>query len=269
MTWRSLPGLVTLGLSSLAAALPASAADAPVVAIIIDDLGHALDPGLQVAALPGPVACSVLPHTPSGRLLAERCHASGKEVMLHLPMQPIDPAEQPGVGALEIRQARGELLQRLEAAMAAVPHASGVNNHMGSLLTRHLAQMQWVMESLGAKRNLFFVDSVTTSASVAWRVAVSNGLRTVRRDVFLDISSRPEDIREALTRLKNEARRRGFALAIGHPYPETLAALRTELPRLRQEGIMLVSVDELIRRSSTESAPWLVYSSPSLPVSRR
>lgn len=265
----SLPGLVTLGLCSLVTALPASAADMPVVAIIIDDLGHALDPGLQVAALPGPVACSVLPHTPSGRLLAERCHASGKEVMLHLPMQPVDPAEQPGIGALELRHKRGELLQRLEAAMASVPHASGVNNHMGSLLTRHLAPMQWVMESLGAKRDLFFVDSVTTPASVAWRVALSNGLRTARRDVFLDTSPRPEDIGEALTRLKQEARRQGLALAIGHPYPETLAALQIELPRLQEEGIMLVSVDELIRRRSTESAPWLVYSSLSPPVSRR
>lgn len=268
MRWRGVPGLVALGVSALTSAPPATA-ELPVVAIVIDDLGHALDPGLQVAALDGPVTCSILPHTPSGPALARRCHASGKEVMLHLPMQPADSSEHPGHGALEIVHSRHELRHRLRAAMATVPHASGVNNHMGSLLTRHLAPMQWLMESLGERSDLFFVDSKTTPGTVAWRVAESNGLRTARRDVFLDHSPRPADIRREFERLKQTARAQGFALAIGHPYPQTLAILRAELPRLREEGIMLVSVDRLIHRTSKESAPWLVYSSPSLPVSKR
>lgn len=268
MRWGGVPGVVALGVSALTAAPPA-AAESPMVAIVIDDLGHALDPGLQVAALAGPVACSILPHTPSGPELARRCHDSGKEVMLHLPMQPADPSERPGHGALEIVHSRHELTRRLEAAMAAVPHASGVNNHMGSLLTRHLAPMQWLMESLSERSDLFFVDSITTLGTVAGRVAESNGLRTARRDVFLDHSPRPEDIRREFERLKQAARSKGSALAIGHPYPETLAILRAELPRLREEGIMLVSVNRLIHRTSKENAPWLVYSSPSLPVSKR
>jgi hypothetical protein len=269
MSWRSIPGLITLGASALTASFPIRAAEPPVVAIVIDDLGHSLETGLEVISLPGPVACSILPHTPSGAELAQRCHAEGKEVMLHLPMQPADPSVRPGAGALEIGHGRRELTRRLEAAIAAVPHASGVNNHMGSLLTRHLAPMQWLMEHLGERRDLFFIDSFTTPATVALRVARSNGLRTARRDVFLDSSTRLEDIRLEFARLKQAARQRGFALAIGHPYPQTIAVLEDELPRLREEGIMLVSVNQMIRRTSKESAPWLAYSSPSLPVSKR
>ncbi|MGB5588331.1 MAG: divergent polysaccharide deacetylase family protein [Gammaproteobacteria bacterium] len=270
MTWRDLPGLMTLGVSGLLTFLPpALAAEPPVVAIIIDDMGNSRHYGLQAAALPGPVACSVLPHTPRARELAAACHREGKEVMLHLPMQAADPMEQPGPGVLTLRQDRAELLERLDAAVDAVPYASGMNNHMGSLLTRHLAQMQWLMSELSARRDWFFVDSFTTPGSVAWRVAIANGLPTARRDVFLDNSGEPADIRAEIERLKVEARQNGFAVAIGHPRATTLAALQEEIPRLQAEGIMLVSVEELIRRSSKEAAPWLVYSSPSPPGLRK
>jgi len=270
MTWRGAPGLLILGVSGLLSFPPSLlATEPPMVAIIIDDMGNSQQYGLQAAALDGPVACSVLPHTPLAGELAEACHREGKEVMLHLPMQAADPAELPGPGALTLQQNRAELLDQLDAAVASVPYASGINNHMGSLLTRHLAQMQWLMSELSARRDLFFVDSFTTPGSVAWRVAAANGLPTARRNVFLDNSAEPEDIRVEIERLKTQARQNGFALAIGHPRAATLSALQVEIPRLQAEGIMLVSVDELIRRSSKEAAPWLVYSSPSPPVSRK
>jgi polysaccharide deacetylase 2 family uncharacterized protein YibQ len=242
---------------------------APVIAIIIDDLGYDLAAGERAARLPGPVACSVLPHTPASRRLARVCHRLGKEVLLHLPMQAADPAHDPGTGVLTLRQDREELIGRLTGALEAVPHVTGVNNHMGSLLTRNLATMQWIMAQLRGSGSLFYVDSYTTPASVAMRVARANGLPTARRDVFLDADPDPEAVALELSRLVDEARTAGFALAIGHPLPVTLALLERALPALAADGIMLVSVAELVRRSTVEDVPWLAtYSYPSHPASR-
>ena len=153
------------------------------VAIIIDDLGNHAGAGRRVAALPGPVTCSILPHTPHAASLAGECHRSGKEVMLHLPMQPGRASERPGPGSLVQGQARLQVTRRVQRGFADVPFATGVNNHMGSHLTRHLAYMHWVMESLREEGARFFVDSYTSPTSVALEVARVNGLPAIRRDV--------------------------------------------------------------------------------------
>ena len=221
-------------------ALPAAAS--PRIAIIIDD---------RVLALPGPVACAVLPHTPLAGYIGRQAPAAGKEVMLHLPLQPIGAALPPGLGSIDLDNTRRQLAAILAADLASVPNVSGVNAHMGSLLTRHPGHMQWLMTELKRHGGLFFVDSYTTPASVALQMAQEAGLPATRREVFLDNDPAPEALRglaapaaieHEFARLMARARRHGQAVAIGHPYATTLAFLERVLPQLADRGIELVPV---------------------------
>lgn len=226
--------------------LLASAAVRPRIALIIDDLGYGLALGRRAIELPGPVACAVLPETPRGRVLAEFAAEHGKEVLLHLPLQAQNNASHSDPGALHLDMSREHFAAAIAANLAAVPHITGVNNHRGSLLTRHPGHMQWLMEELHAHEGLFFVDSYTTHHSVALQAAVDAGVPAARRDVFLDSDRSPEGVAKAFEKLKRVARRRGSAIGIGHPYPETLDFLERALPLLNADGIELVSLSELI-----------------------
>jgi polysaccharide deacetylase 2 family uncharacterized protein YibQ len=236
---------------------PVDWAEAPAVAIIIDDLGRSREEGLRVAALPGPVACAFLPHAPYTRELARRVHATNKEVVLHLPMHSVDhrPLD---AGGLTLDMTQDELIRTLQEDLAAVPHVSGINNHMGSLLTRHPGHMMWLMHELRRHERLFFVDSRTTVATVARQMAQETGVPAVERDVFLDSDPEPEAIRVQFDRLLTLARKQGFALGIGHPYASTLDVLESALYRLEEEGVRLVAVSELIELQKRREAPWRV-----------
>ncbi len=231
-----------------AAAGPAAAGE---LALIVDDLGNDRAAGLRAAALPGPVACAILPHTPHARLIARAARAHGKEVLLHLPMAAVD-ARPPGPGAIGLHMTRAELERTLAAALASVPGAVGVNNHMGSLITRHPGHMAWLMAAL-ARRGLFFVDSRTTAATVAERLAAEHGVPHARRHVFLDAEPGAAGLRAGLARLRARLARRGRAVAIVHPSPAALALLERELPRLAREH-RLVPVSALVERSGRGGA---------------
>lgn len=240
-------------LCGLGALLPAAVvADEPIrVAVVIDDLGDHLAHGQRTVDLPGPVTCSVLPHTPHARRLAEACHRSGKEVMLHLPMQAKNGADR-GPGGVDIDMDRPAVEQAVRRDLDAVPHACGVNNHMGSLYTRHPGNLRWVMDSLRDQGDYYFVDSRTTPRSVAEQIAREAGVPATRRHVFLDHDRDPEVIRHHFRRLVRHARRHGYGLAIGHPYPETLAVLEEMLPELARAGIKLVPASRLVERHGLE-----------------
>jgi len=216
------------------------------IAIIIDDLGQQRDYSLAVTRLPGPVACSVLPHTPWAAQVSAAATASGKEVMLHLPLQAMDISRLAGVGEISLDNSRQELQQILAADLASVPNAVGVNNHMGSLITRHPGHMAWLMSEIAAYQHLFFVDSYTTAQSIAGDMAADYGIPVTRRNIFLDNQPGEDQLMYEYRRLLSLARKQGSALAIGHPYPETTAFLQRVLPHLPDQGIRLVSVAELI-----------------------
>ncbi len=233
----------------LVCAVPAVASQEPHVSIIIDDLGYRLDAGRRAIALPGPVACAILPGAPRSRHLARYAHERGKEVLLHLPMQAMDDMDDQvpaSPGSLSIDMSRQALARAFADAMQSVPHAVGVNNHRGSLVTRHPGHMHWLMQTIREQRLEFFVDSYTTHKSVALKLAAENGVAALKRDVFLDTDPDPAEIRRQFERLKTLARRNGAAVAIGHPYPTTLEALEQLLPSLGDEGIRLVPVRELL-----------------------
>jgi hypothetical protein len=223
-----------------------AAAPTAQIAIIIDDLGYRWDQGLRAARLPGPVAVAVLPHATHSAALAREAAAHGKEIVLHLPMQAVDAGEEPGPGALGLDQTRAQFAAVFAADLAAVPFARAVSNHMGSLLTRHPGHMRWLMEELRAREPLFFVDSYTTAASVGLQIARENGVRAVRRDVFLDGDPSPAAVEAEWRRLLARARERGRAVAIGHPHESTLELLERVLPVLHAEHVELVPLSALL-----------------------
>jgi polysaccharide deacetylase 2 family uncharacterized protein YibQ len=225
---------------------PPSSHPKPHIALIIDDIGDNLHLGLRAVRLPGKVTCAFLPHTTYARRLAVSAHKRNKEVMLHLPMES-EVGKAPGPGALTLDMTRDEFIQTIDADLDAIPYASGVNNHMGSLMTQHPGDMRWLMQEINRHGDLFFVDSRTTEYTVAQQVARESGIPNVRRDVFLDNVQDPAAIAAQFARFIALAKHRGTAVAIGHPHPTTLSFLEKQLPKLREEGIELVSVSELIK----------------------
>ncbi len=246
---RCLAALAAILLASLASATEAR------VAIIIDDLGYRQADSLRAVNLPGPVAVAILPGAPAARSLASRAHAENKEVLVHLPLQAVveDGLDEPGSIGLDTgRSAFNEAFAR---AVTSVPYASGVNNHRGSLLTRHPGHMRWLMEEILKHDEWFFIDSYTTRHSVALTVAREHGVPSARRDVFLDSDRDRDSIAREFERLKRLAQKNGSAIAIGHPFPETLDFLETAIPALEKEGIRLVPLTILLEPAA-EPKPW-------------
>ncbi len=246
-----LAALLFVSAPALAETVPAPSS--PVISIIIDDMGRSLAPGLRVVKLPGPVACAFLPRAPHTRDLAMRAHAVNKEVILHLPMDSMDhrPLDEGGV---TLDMTHSEFIRTFQEDLAAVPHVSGINNHMGSLLTRHPGHMMWLMHELRRHDQLFFVDSRTTVDTVARQVARENGVPSVDRDVFLDPDPSIDAVRYQFRRLLKLAKKNGSATAIGHPYPSTLQVLEEELPRLK--GVRVVPVADVIQQQHGREAQW-------------
>ena len=225
----------------------AVAADAPRIAIIIDDLGYQFAAGRRAIDLPGPVSFSFLPGGPRARALAERAHRRGKDVLLHLPLQAHRDGARQEPSEISIDMGRGRVADVFAEALSAVPHVIGINSHRGSLLTRHPGHMQWLMEEISAREGLFFVDSFTHHRSVALQLARENGIPATKRDVFLDPDPSPETVAREFERMKRLARKRGQVVAIGHPHPATLELLERELPRLAADGFRLVGIRELLQ----------------------
>lgn len=242
-----------IGLAAVCVANVSAAGDGerggrlPAISIIIDDLGYRRLDGLRAIELPGPLAYAVLPHTPYASRLAGIAFQLDKEVLLHVPMAS-DEDKALGPGALTRRMAQREINAALEAGLASVPHVSGLNNHMGSALTRNARAMQWIMDWMHRKGDLYFVDSLTTSRSVALSSAREAGLQAIGRDVFLDPSADTRLIRRQFEQLVDIARSRGTGLGIGHPYPETVSVLRDVLIKPSRFGVEVVSLRELIAR---------------------
>ncbi|WP_185233219.1 divergent polysaccharide deacetylase family protein [Teredinibacter franksiae] len=219
----------------------------PMVAIIIDDLGYQMGPALHLLELHRELTFSIIPFTPYGRKLATLAHQQQREVMVHAPMETLHeiPWEQALLAKMDQRQIR-ELSQQM---LAAVPNAQGLNNHGGSLLTQRTEHMGWLMDELKTT-NFYFVDSRTSAASVASRSAQNAGVPQMSRDVFLDNQRNTEAILEQLNKLEQLARKYGHAVGIGHPYPETLAALESKLPELSARGVQIVRISTLIKATT-------------------
>lgn len=215
-------------------------------AIIIDDLGQDLEEARKLLALPYPLTFSVLPRLPDSVATAEAAHRAGREVMIHLPMEPLENASvHPGAGEIRVGMTSAEVARMVQQDLASVPYARGANNHMGSRATTHAALMTTVMQALAEER-LYFVDSRTTRASVALDAARRRGLPTFFRSVFLDDTTTVAYTLRQLREFRRVIEAQGAALAIGHPYPTTVAALARSLPQLARNDIQLVPASQLL-----------------------
>lgn len=221
-------------------------AAAPALAVMIDDLGHDPRAARRAIDLPGRLTLAFLPYGHALPELAAAAATRGHDVFLHLPMEPEGP-DDPGPNALLTGLDPAELARRLAWAFEQVPGAVGVNNHMGSRATRDPDLMVPVLREIH-RRGLAFIDSRTSPLSVAGATAGRLGLPHAARDVFLDNDPTPAAVRARLDEAERFARRDGTALAIGHPYPSTLAVLAEWLPGARTRGVELVTARELIAR---------------------
>lgn len=215
----------------------------PRVAFLIDDLGYDLAIDRAFLSIDAPLSFAFLPGAPHTQRLVREARNKGRDILVHLPMEPLSPAADSGPGALRTDMALEPLLRLLRQDIEAVPGAMGVNNHMGSRFTANRGAMELVLAEV-KRRGLFFVDSRTTSGTVAYETARSLGVPAIERSVFLDHDPRPEAVRRELNRLVRLAQERGQALAIGHPLSVTLRVLYEELPRLQKE-VRVVPVHRL------------------------
>jgi len=215
----------------IAFATVAEADQRPVLSLVIDDLGYSLANGMAVIDLKGEHTYAILPGAAYSRKLAQHAHQQNKEVILHLPMQSINSTAAHEPSALNEAMDEDQLTTNVHALLAEVPFIRGVNNHMGSHLTEFDFFMRPVMDSIrGYNPGLYFLDSRTSSRSVAHAQALDAGLSSISRDVFLDNESNPESIRLQFNIWLTKARSHGSAIAIGHPYSNTIDILRAQLP---------------------------------------
>ncbi len=218
----------------------------PRIAIVIDDMGWELPIAQDLLALEHPISFAVLPQAPYQLKIAEAAKQHQRDLLLHLPMEPHGyPRVNPGPNALLSHMDSHQLVKLVRTALRALPQVVGVNNHMGSSLTENSQAMRVVMREL-KRHDLFFLDSRTSSDSRAYQIAREMGIPTAKRHVFLDNNVQQAYISAQLQRLAKMASQQGTAIGIGHPYPETLSALRHTLPLIRQAGVRIVPISRLV-----------------------
>lgn len=221
----------------------------PRLALVIDDLGY-IQPELvtRLCSQPVPFSVAVLPYQEHTRASADIAHRLGKEVMLHLPMEPVGypgPGRDPGPNAILYNLPESEVRRRVRLALDDIPHRTGVNNHMGSRITPDRMRMGWVLQEVKA-RKYFFVDSRTEKDSVAYDLAEELGVPAVQRRVFLDDDKAFPEMEKQWERALKLAEKEGAALIIGHIYPETVEALEKLVPRSKGR-VRFVRAGELVK----------------------
>jgi uncharacterized protein len=228
----------------------------PMIAVIIDDMGLDRKRSEQILALPGPLTISFMSYAEELAKQSAEAKAHGDELMMHVPMEPLDPRMDPGPGALFDKLTPEEVRQTFESDLGKFSGYVGINNHMGSKFTANEPGMEVVMQAL-RERGLLFIDSLTTDKSVGLAVARRYGVPSAGRNVFLDNAGDIISVDFELNKREEVARTKGNAIAIGHPRDATIAALAKWLPTLQAKGFVLVPVTAIVKarwQSAAQSA---------------
>ncbi|MGC6406909.1 divergent polysaccharide deacetylase family protein [Bisgaard Taxon 45] len=223
---------------SMAVAQPAK------LAIVIDDIGYHQKEDAQVYALPKEISVAIIPSAPHARQRNEQAHQQGRDVLIHMPMQPLGN-QRIETGGLRVGMHQAEVQQRVQTAKDIVSHAIGMNNHMGSAATSDADLMSKLMQELKAQ-HLFFLDSRTIGRSVASKIAKEYGVKSLDRHVFLDDKDTYADVERQFQRAVHYAQKHGTAIAIGHPRKHTVAVLQSGLKHL-PDNVQLVGMGSLWR----------------------
>jgi polysaccharide deacetylase 2 family uncharacterized protein YibQ len=219
--------------------------DRPRVAIIIDDMGMDRKHTKAAIDLPAPLTMAFLPYAGDLKSQTEAARAKGHELLVHVPMEPMNGALDAGPAVLKAGETPEEFMATLDKDLSAFDGYVGINNHMGSKMTQDRAGMRRLMAEL-KKRGLLFIDSRTINNSVAADEAAKAHIPYAVRNVFLDNDETSEAVEGALQQVEKRALKNGLAIAIGHPREETINALRAWIPTLKEKGISLIPVSEAV-----------------------
>jgi polysaccharide deacetylase 2 family uncharacterized protein YibQ len=219
------------------------------MAVIIDDIGHSRRRARSFLDIKADLTYAVLPHLAYSAELADVIHRKGHEILLHQPMEPFDRHLDPGPGALFVGDSARHIEDVVNTNIRSVPFATGVNNHMGSRFTSNREDIRNTLKAI-KRRGLFFVDSLTSHQSKAYRTACGLHMTSGRRDTFLDTRRHPKAILNRLYDVMNRAIIHGQAIAIGHPYPETAVALGMFWSEIQDTPVRIVPVSQLLSDSA-------------------
>jgi len=217
----------------------------PKLSLIVDDLGYDKSIANRFFSLDAVLTCSILPYSPFHKSIAQKAHEQGIEVMLHLPMEPVEyPGIDPGPGTLFCSMPPDQLIRQLEKNIEMVPFIKGVNNHMGSKMTASSTQMYQIFSVL-KQRNLYFIDSRSTTHTVCRPSARLFQIPFAERTVFIDHQTDVPFIRSQIKVLLQEAHRQGEAIGIVHPHENTLIVLQETLPDIKEQ-VTLVPASRIV-----------------------
>ncbi|BCR37627.1 hypothetical protein TA8730_02410 [Haemophilus influenzae] len=214
------------------------------LAIVIDDVGYHSKEDAAIFAMPREISVAIIPAAPYARARNQEAKSQGRDILIHMPMQPISAIKIED-GGLHLGMSAAQVNDRVNTAKNIVRDAIGMNNHMGSAATADPQLMTYLMTALQEK-HLFFLDSRTIGKSVAGKIAKEQGVRSLDRHIFLDDSNEFADVQRQFKAAIHYARKHGSAIAIGHPRPNTIAVLQAGLRNL-PEDIQLVGMGNLWR----------------------
>jgi polysaccharide deacetylase 2 family uncharacterized protein YibQ len=222
------------------------------IALVIDDFGYNDDRVVEeFLALPFTLTYAIIPGLPHSTAIARKLRQENKAIMVHMPMEALERKVEQGGYELLVESSADEIRNRVRKAIAAVPGAQGMNNHMGSRATQHEALLNAAFAEL-KKNGLFFLDSRTTPDTRAFALAQKHGLVAGLNDTFLDTVEDAAYVRQKLKFLSGVASARGAAIGIGHPYPVTLQVLQEMVPQLQRQGFEMVLVEKLLQRQAQQ-----------------
>ncbi len=238
--------------------LTSAAAEKPVLALVIDDLGYSFEMARQVLELPGQHTFAIIPGTTYDRKIAEFAQRNSHEIILHMPMQSLAGGNAEST-TLDVSMDELEITDNVNRMLKEVPYIRGINNHMGSKLTELGYVMRPIMESIHRfNPKFYFLDSRTTAQSQAYQQAIRAGIPSLKRDVFLDYDhNNPLSTQLQFERWLQKADRKGVAIAIAHPYSSTIELLQKKLPEIADD-YQFMTISQLIQHRQ-EHLPWPTY----------
>ena len=217
------------------------------IVLVIDDFGYRNDSVSDgFLDLNIPITCAIIPGHLQSRKFAQKAFAAGKEVIIHMPME--SSLNTPGEDEYKIKSGMTseEVEWRIREVLKEMPEAIGMNNHQGSKATTN-GKVMSVLGSVLKANNKFFIDSRTTSKTVAEEIMRSIGVPTIRRHVFLDNDDSKDKISERIDELARLAQKQGIAVAIGHAKPNTLKAIKDALPKLLADGYQFEFASNVVK----------------------
>ncbi|MBT5185326.1 MAG: divergent polysaccharide deacetylase family protein [Kordiimonadaceae bacterium] len=221
------------------------------VILVIDDLGIVKDVSKQMIDMDVPLTLSFLPYASNISRQVNDAYDRGHDILVHIPMEPKGRAD-PGPHALLSSTSPSVQMDSINYNLSQFSNFIGINNHMGSAFTEDDEAVNRLLNVIKDK-GLMVLDSRTTSKSVLEDLAYQKNIPVINRDVFLDNEQDEVYIMGQLRVLERLAKLNGTALAIGHPYPETVAALKRWIPTLAEKGITIVPISQTIKEKYSDT----------------